>query len=84
MGQKKTSKYLVKYADDQTLAEKIDMTNTIKTTINGRRVGVKHAVRSEDQLKTTIENNVEKSGMKVNSNKTQPATMRVCGPYIHT
>ena len=61
---------VVKYVDDQTSSEKLDVSNSIKMTINGRKIGVKRAMKSEVQFRT-IEENATRIGMKVNCNKTQ-------------
>lgn len=61
---------VIKYVDDQTSAEKLDVSNAIKMTVNGRKIGVKRALKSERQFRT-IERNAEQIGMKVNNLKTQ-------------
>ena len=61
---------VVKFVDDQTAAEKLDISNCIKMCIIGRNIGVKRAMGSERQFRT-IERNAECIGMKVNTAKTQ-------------
>ena len=51
-------------------AEKLDVSNAIKIIVNGRKIGVNQALKSERQFRT-IERNAEEIGMKVNMNKTQ-------------
>ena len=62
--------HIVKYVDDQTSAEKLDVSNCVKININGRSIGVKRAMKSEAKFRT-IERNASMIGMKVNANKTQ-------------
>ena len=66
----KDIKVVVKFVDDQTSAEKLDVSNSIEMTINGRNIGVKRALKSEKQFRT-IERNAGMIGMKVNNDKTQ-------------
>ena len=42
----------------------------MRGSFNGRKIGVKLAMKSEAQFRT-IEENAERIGMKVNTNKTQ-------------
>ena len=48
---------LIKYVDDQTSIEKLDMSNAIRMTVNGRKLEVKRAVKSENIFRR-IETNV--------------------------
>ena len=68
---------VVKYVDDQMSAEKLDMSNSV----NGRHIGVKRAVRSENQFKN-IEYNANVIGMKVNSSKTQLLCVSAAKSYL--
>ena len=53
---------LIKFVSDQDSIEKVDMSNAVRMTVNGRKLAVKKAEKKSENMLRRIENN-QNTGM---------------------